>query len=142
MLIPGTRFLIDTSAMSRARHPAVHQLITALIDDGLAAACVTVDLEAGHSARGAEDLRRIREVRQKLFTYLPLTGWAATRANDVQELLAGRGLHRVAGVMDLLTAAVAEEHRATVLHYDADFEHIASVTGQQHRWVVPRGSLP
>jgi hypothetical protein len=55
--------------------------------------------------------------------------------------MAERGLHRAAGAMDLLTAAIAEQHRATMLHYDADFEHIASVTGQQHRWVVPRGSI-
>jgi hypothetical protein len=39
----------------------------------------------------------------------------------------------------LLTAAVAEHHAAIVLHYDADFEHIAAVTGQEQRWVVPRG---
>ena len=56
-------------------------------------------------------------------------------------LMAVHGLHRTAGVVNLLTAAVAERHDATVLHYDADFEHIASVTGQAHRWVVPKGSI-
>jgi len=34
--------------------------------------------------------------------------------------------HRAAGVIDLLTAAVAEHHGAVVLHYAADFEHIAA----------------
>jgi len=29
----------------------------------------------------------------------------------------------------------------TVLHYDADYDLIASVTGQPVDWVVPRGSL-
>jgi len=28
-----------------------------------------------------------------------------------------------------------------VLHYAADFEHIAATTGQPHAWVAPRGSL-
>ena len=28
----------------------------------------------------------------------------------------------------------------TVLHYDADFETIAGITGQAHRWVVERGT--
>jgi predicted nucleic acid-binding protein len=36
---------------------------------------------------------------------------------------------------------VAEHHGAVVLHYDADFEHIAAVTGQPHTWVAPRGGL-
>jgi len=29
----------------------------------------------------------------------------------------------------------------SVLHYDADFELIAEVTGQPVEWVVPRGSV-
>ena len=33
-----------------------------------------------------------------------------------------------------------ESRDLTVLHYDADFEAIAGVTGQAHRWVVERGS--
>jgi hypothetical protein len=28
-----------------------------------------------------------------------------------------------------------------VLHYDADFERIAAITGQAVEWVVPAGSL-
>jgi predicted nucleic acid-binding protein len=44
--------------------------------------------------------------------------------------------------MDLLTAAAAEHHAASVLHYDADFDHIAAVTGQQVDWIAPRGSVP
>jgi hypothetical protein len=63
------------------------------------------------------------------------------RAREVQTLMAQRGMHRAAGPVDLLIAAVAEQYRATILHYDADFEHIASVTGQQHQWIVPRGSV-
>ena len=55
--------------------------------------------------------------------------------------MAARGHHRGAGVIDLLTAAVAEHHGVVVLHYDADFEHIASSTGQQRGWIVPRGSI-
>ena len=39
------------------------------------------------------------------------------------------------------TAAVAEHHGAAILHYDADFEHIAAVTGQPQTWIAPRGSL-
>jgi hypothetical protein len=36
-----------------------------------------------------------------------------------------------------LIAAAAEELGVPVLHYDADFDLIASVTGQHCRWVLP-----
>lgn len=44
-------------------------------------------------------------------------------------------------VPDLLIAAVAEQHGRCVLHYDADFDHIAKVTGQPAQWVVRKGSI-
>ena len=52
------------------------------------------------------------------------------------------GLHhpRVAHV-DLLVAAAAESAGMTVLHYYADFDEIAGVTGQPTRWIATRGSL-
>ena len=59
---------------------------------------------------------------------------------DVQWLLAGRGRHRLP-IPDLIIAATAEAARMTVLHYDADFDATAAVTGQEVEWVAPRGSL-
>lgn len=43
---------------------------------------------------------------------------------------------------DLLIAACAEAAGLTVLHYDADYDRIASLTNQPVQWVVPRGSVP
>jgi predicted nucleic acid-binding protein len=40
-----------------------------------------------------------------------------------------------------LGAATAELRGLTVLHYDKDFETIASVTGQPTQWLAPPGSL-
>ena len=37
--------------------------------------------------------------------------------------------------------AIAERHRGCVLHYDGGYEHVAEITGQTTRWVVPRGSV-
>lgn len=54
-------------------------------------------------------------------------------------MLASRGQHRLP-IMDLLIAATAEVHGATVLHHDRDFDRIADVTGQVTRWIVPAGS--
>ena len=42
---------------------------------------------------------------------------------------------------DLLVAASAEAAGLPVLHYDADFDLIAEVTGQPMQWVVPRGVI-
>ncbi len=44
-------------------------------------------------------------------------------------------------IPDLLVAAAAEELDLAVLHYDADFDLIATVTGQRCQWVVPAGSV-
>ena len=44
-------------------------------------------------------------------------------------------------IPDLLIAAAAEELGFVVLHYDADFDLIASITGQPCRWAVPAGSV-
>ena len=42
---------------------------------------------------------------------------------------------------DLIIAAAAELSGATVLHYDADFDRIAEITGQAMEWIAPNGSL-
>ena len=58
------------------------------------------------------------------------------------EALALRGQHRAVGLPDLLIAAVAERAQVTVLHYDADYDLVAAVTGQSTQWVIPRASVP
>lgn len=59
----------------------------------------------------------------------------------MQEALAETGLHRGVKVPDLIIAAIVEHHGVSVLHYDDDFERIATVTGQPVAWVVPAGSV-
>ena len=134
-------YLIDTSAQARSQNAAVRAVIAGLIADRAAATCVTVDLEAGYSGRDLADVREIARRRRELYVVLPVSEVIADRARDVQVRMAARGHHRAAGVIDLLSAAVAEHHGAVVLHYDADFEHIAATTGQPHKWIVPRGTL-
>ncbi|MGW6276621.1 PIN domain-containing protein [Kribbella sp. NPDC055071] len=137
----GKLYLVDTSAEARSKHAAVRSVIAGLIVDRAAATCVTVDLETGYSGRNVVDVEAIAARRRSLYINLPMTEAIAERARDVQKRIAARGLHRAAGIVDLITAAVAEQHGAVILHYDADFEHIAAVTGQPQLWVAPRGSL-
>ncbi len=139
---PGRLYLVDTSAHARINHESVRKVIAGLIADRAAATCVTVDLEAGYSGRTEAEVRHIVHRRRSLYVPLPITEGIAERARDVQLRMAARGHHRAAGVIGLLTAAVAEHHNAVVLHYDADFEHIAAATRQPHMWIAPRGALP
>src|ERR1700729_184104 len=111
LIVPDTAgqlYLIDTSAQARIQHPAVRAIIAGLIADRAAATAVTVDLEAGYSGRSASDVRAIAERRQALYVVLPISKAIAQRARDVQVAMAAAGQHRAAGVIDLLTAAVAE----------------------------------
>ena len=66
---------------------------------------------------------------------------ALARLSHVEEL-AQQGRHRSVGLPDLLISAVAERAGLTILHYDADYDSVAGVTGQPTQWVVPRGSVP
>jgi predicted nucleic acid-binding protein len=139
---PGRLYLIDTSAFARIDHEPVRAVIAGLIVDRAAATCVTVDLGAGYSGRDETDVLAIANRRRSQYVVLPINETVADRAREVQRRMAARGHHRAAGVIDLLTAAVAEYHGAVVLHYDADFEHIAAATGQPQMWIAARGSLP
>jgi predicted nucleic acid-binding protein len=134
-------YLIDTSAQARICHPGIREVIAALIADGVAATCVTVDLEVGFSGRCHDDVRGIAERRRELYQVLPITEAIAERAREVQVRLAKQGQHRATGLVDLITAAVAEHHDAVLLHYDEEFEHIAAVTGQSQAWIAPPGTL-
>lgn len=63
------------------------------------------------------------------------------RALEVHRLLAAQSQHRNFRLPDLIIAATAEVHGATVLHYDIGYDRIAAVTGQPVEWVAAKGSL-
>ena len=130
-------YLIDTSVWHRADLFPHH-----LAELGAAAAlatCGAVDLELGYSMRGASDHARLAAARLGL-PRAEVSEEVMRRALEVQGLLARRGWQRMAP-MDLIIAAAAEQAGMTMLHYDSDFERIAEVTGQPHRWIAPRGTL-
>ena len=133
-------YLIDKSALARMQHPTVEERLAPLIESGEAATCSIVDLEVLYSTRNREEHSRVRARRALAYRKAELTEAVFSRAIDVQGLLAARGRHRLP-IPDLIIAAAAEAARMTVLHYNADFDAIAAVTGQDMEWVVPRGSL-
>lgn len=128
---------MDTSAVHQAHR--VGRAFPELALVGQVATCGSVDLELGYSTRNAADHKRLSAARLGL-PRAEVSEEVMRRALDVQGLLAGRGWHRLSPA-DLIIAAAAEQAGMTVLHYDSDFERIAEVTGQPHRWIAPRGSL-
>jgi len=135
-------YLADQSAIARLHVPAVEQVLAPLLSAGRVATCGMVELEVLYSARNATDHAAVRELRVTEYEWLPIEDADFRRALDVQAELAGRGQHRAARLPDLVIAATAERHRVALLHYDADYELISTVTKQPMRWVVPRGSVP
>ncbi len=134
-------YLIDSSALARSRESAVAAVTEPLIEAGEVATCSVLDFEALYSARNHNEFKQIAELRRIRFEYLPLDERETNRALEVQAELSERGRLREVGLADLLIAAVAERNRLTLLHYDADFETIAEITGQDCQWVVPRGGV-
>ena len=69
---------------------------------------------------------------------------AERRAADLQQQL--RTAHQQLGVppLDYLIAAIAEDHGASILHYEADFERLAAHTdlAATVEALAPLGSLP
>lgn len=133
--------LADTSVWARNGKPGLEWFASA-IEDGRIAVCDMVALELLFSARDIVDFRATEDA-------LLACPWLAVENRDWVEArrvfreLAARGplRHRQVRIPDLLIAAVAARHRMTLVHYDADYDVIASVTGQPTRWAVARGSL-
>lgn len=88
----------------------------------------------------AEVLPRDPSVALETFELLDVEGRHFARARQVQRLLTVQGL-KGRKVPDLLIAAVGEGAARTVLHFDTDFDHIASVTGQATEWIVQQGTV-
>jgi predicted nucleic acid-binding protein len=137
----GPVYLADTSVyVLQSRHPAVRQRFESLLATGRLAACQMTALEYLNNApdpRGYETLWAALHGHR----WIDVTGEAVNRALDVHRALAGTSQHRHFRLPDLIIAATAELAGATVVHYDADYDRIAAVTGQPVEWVAPKGSL-
>lgn len=137
----GVIYLIDKSALARMPQPAVGRALETLMLDKVLAVCTVTKLEVLYSARDQEGYEQDAYHLREDFRHLPIDEAVEARALEVQEQLVRKSQHRGVGPADLLIAACAEVHGATILHYDRDFDLIADVTGQPALWVVPPGSV-
>jgi predicted nucleic acid-binding protein len=132
--------LADTSVWHWARHATARAALQAELDRGTVATCAIVDAELMVSARSPRDADALMAERRALhWLVTPDDVWDAVLGT--QRALVDSSRHRTVKIPDLIVSAVAGRHGATVLHYDADYDAIAEITGQPMRWLVPKGSL-
>ena len=131
-------YLIDTSVFTRTCHQSVAEALELLAPQGLDYSPMT-GLELRFSAHNAAEWDGFAQALSA-YTREPVSGEDFDRADEVQRALAEREL-RGRRPPNLLIAAQAERRGLVVVHYDHDFELIASITGQPHDWIVPRGSV-
>jgi predicted nucleic acid-binding protein len=134
------RYLVDTSVLKRLHRGEVRHVVEPLAAAGNLGRASICDLEVGYSARNAAEWDRLVGALDA-FQLVETDAEHLRRALQVQRLLAARS-QRGRRIPDLLIAAAAEQLDVAVLHYDADFDAIAVVTGQRCEWVVPASTVP
>ena len=144
----GRRLVLDNSAWARIVAGQLPEELRLRWEASVYAdeilVCDPFRLEALYSAMSATDYAQISEELDGFLRApsdrstwnLALAGQAALAAHREVS-------HRVKAV-DLLVAAAATQASAGVLHFDHDFDTIASHAGLAFEsvWIAPRGSLP
>lgn len=137
--------LLDNSAWARLADPALSvervAEIADAIEDGRIGGCLPFLLEAGYSARDAQEHHDVLDELLALPQF-EIDMRVERRAVEAQRQLARVGHHRLPPV-DLLVAAIADRHGLGVLHYDRDYDLLAERTDLEFEsvWLAPRGAL-
>lgn len=138
-------FLFDNSAWARLNSALLpedrREEVMAWIEQRQLFTCMPFLLEVGYSARSAEDHRTMIANMRRL-PHVAISAEVEEHALRAQHELAAIGHHRLAP-MDIMIAACAHEVGAGVLHYDRDYDILASRTGLRFRseWLAPAGTL-
>jgi predicted nucleic acid-binding protein len=137
----GSIYLADTSVyVLQGQHSQVRRRFESLLAEGRLAACQMTSLEYLNNAPDSKSYEILWGALHG-HRWIDVTTQAMDRALATHRTLAGMSQHRHFRLPDLIIAATAEMNGATVLHYDADYDRIAAVTGQPTEWVAPKGSL-
>lgn len=133
--------LLDASAFWRLSSPQLDAGRRREVADWIARGIVAASTPLLLETRAGRDLPAVDPGE---LPCLWISERAERRAAELQHEL--RAAHRHLGVppLDYLIAAIAEDHGASILHYDADFERLAANTGLAVavQALAPLGSLP
>jgi predicted nucleic acid-binding protein len=137
--------LIDNSAWARLSSPRLDlnraETVAEWLTEQRLATCLPFLLEAGYCARsGAERDAMIADLQR--LTRVPIDADVEQAAMKAQRSLAQVGHHRLPPT-DIIIAACAHTAGMGVLHYDGDFDQIATHTDLvfESAWLAPAGSL-
>jgi predicted nucleic acid-binding protein len=137
--------LLDNSAWSPLLAGAIPRprlnAMVEMLDAGEVAVCLPFLLEAGYSARSAEDHAQSMG-RLAMLPAISIDADVEATAHKAQRELARVGHHRLPPI-DLMIAACAHEADAGVLHYDRDYDVIVERTSLRFEsvWISPAGTL-
>lgn len=134
-------YLIDTSVIHRRIHAPVRDAIEQLGVDRPLYRCAITELEVLRSATSPSDYEARRSAVITGYVDLPITPQVMRDALAIQRQLAAKSHHRAVSMPDMIIAACAQAYDAVVVHYDADYDHVAEITGQPVEWVVPAGAV-
>ncbi|MGI8659714.1 MAG: hypothetical protein ACR2LH_01540 [Thermoleophilaceae bacterium] len=133
--------LLDASAFWRLSSPQLDPDRRRQVADWVARGIVAASTPLLLETRAGRDLPPVDPGE---LPWLWVTECAERRATDLQHQL--RAAHQHLGVppLDYLIAAVGEDHSASILHYDGDFERLAADTDltATAEALAPLGSLP
>jgi len=135
------QYLIDTSALMRMGNPVVGSVWRSKVGFGVVRICEATEIEYLYSSQSRSEYEQQQDELDEFYPRQSMPDRVWERACEVQYELAKRSCLRSAGPIDLLVAATAELAGLTVLHYDADFDTVAKVTGQPTRWILPAGTV-
>jgi predicted nucleic acid-binding protein len=137
----GPVYLADTSVyVLQNHHKVVRDRFVTLLTQGRLAACQMTALEYLNNAAEPASYEALWDAIHAQ-RWVEVTSEAMTRALEVHHSMAALSQHRHFRLPDLIIAATAELSDLTVLHYDADYDRIAELTGQPTEWIAPKGSL-
>ncbi|WP_112134707.1 PIN domain nuclease [Glycomyces dulcitolivorans] len=136
-----TKYLGDTSALSRWGLEPVKARLDPLHRRGLIAICDATEFELLFSARDRADRERLKSIMIPAFPWVPMGDNVFAEALELQQRLTEHGKHRCASLVDAMLAVVAAREGLTILHYDRDFATIAEITGQPAEWVAEPGTV-
>ncbi len=133
--------LLDASAFWRLGSPSLAEARHREVADWIARGLVTASTPLMLETRAG---RLLPPADPSELPLLWITDRAERRAVELQGQL--RAAHQHLGVppLDYLVAAIAEDHGASILHYDADFERLAAHTDLAVgvEALAPLGTLP
>jgi predicted nucleic acid-binding protein len=133
--------LLDASAFWRLSSPQLDPDRRREVSDRIARGVVAASTPLLLETRAGRDLPTVDPGE---LPCLWISERAECRAAELQHQL--RAAHQHLGVppLDYLIAAIAEDHGAAILHYDADFERLAAHTdlAASVEALAPPGSLP